>query len=765
MRGLTKGALAALLIGLAACGRESSPVEPVPTAPGAAEAARKVTCEVQVAERTVRCGEPGAARTLAYLTIGGQGRYVELLSSNVTVASNTFSFNLRVRNLTAQILGVDGNGNVDAAGVRVFFLNTSPAITVTGGTGSVSVANADGTATFTAPGQSYYQFNGGVGPFDSTASKSVQFTLNTASTVTSFSFDVAVSAAAPNEAGVLRWQGAGTHVLGALNGIWCASASDCFVVGRAGNVQRWNGSAWSPMVSNTIFDLYDVWGTAADNVYAVGAGGTIIRFDGTRWRRIASGTTVLLRSIHGRSASDIVVGGQREIGTNGLVIRFNGTSWTKTYLDEINTDGDDVWMASNGDAFAVSAQAGHIGRSVGGGAWTTLQAGTVGPEAFNTVTGLSTSNVFALGENGLVVRWNGTTADSTYVSGPPVFRASSAVDASNVFAITSDALYRFNGTSWSVATALPSLGTEVGVFARTATEVYITGETGVVLRWNGSALTTLLGAAGTAYGAVWAAAPDNIYVAGGSLSSNRRWNGSTWLADTAGFSGLTPAGVTRVGTRWFVVGGGVARTRSGESGSWSAVTGTGLSGATGVAPFDTDSALAVGSDGSIARVRSGSIVTDGAGLSGFQFNAVSAAGGGVFFAVGDGNRVYRRAANGTWSQLTVPSGTPNLRAVFASSADLAYVGGASGTFYTCTATACSATTLPGITSVVRGIWGTGNVVYVVTQGSELLQRVGSGAWTEMISASSGVEYAAVHGSSASHVVVVGDGGSILVGSR
>src|SRR5690606_22951044 len=58
-------------------------------------------------------------------------------------------------------LGTTDGETPDPDGVRVFFVSDPE---VTGGSGAVLVANADGTAEFTSSGQSYFQYGGGVTP-------------------------------------------------------------------------------------------------------------------------------------------------------------------------------------------------------------------------------------------------------------------------------------------------------------------------------------------------------------------------------------------------------------------------------------------------------------------------------------------------------------------------------------------------------------------------------------------------------------------------
>ena len=114
--------------------------------------------------------------------------------------------------------GTTATGN----GVRVFFY-TLP-------NNGVTVANPDGTGTFTASNQPYYQYSGAALGADGilassevSSSKNWQFNLNGAS---SFTFQVYVTTQLPDEGGVLLWTPSTVAQAGAaenINAIWGAA--------------------------------------------------------------------------------------------------------------------------------------------------------------------------------------------------------------------------------------------------------------------------------------------------------------------------------------------------------------------------------------------------------------------------------------------------------------------------------------------------------------------------------------------------------------
>ncbi|HYW13064.1 MAG TPA: lamin tail domain-containing protein [Longimicrobium sp.] len=110
------------------------------------------------------------------MIIGGQNVYVKLRSSNNSYNSTTqiFQFDVTVENLLNEAMGTPDGIVPDPEGIRVFF-HSGP--TVTSGTGSVSVVNPDGFATFTAAGQPYYTYSEILAKNDTSAAKTWQFSM------------------------------------------------------------------------------------------------------------------------------------------------------------------------------------------------------------------------------------------------------------------------------------------------------------------------------------------------------------------------------------------------------------------------------------------------------------------------------------------------------------------------------------------------------------------------------------------------------------
>ena len=168
-------------------------------------------CTVNVASATLSCapsnGSAPSGLRAVQQTVGGQGVYVKIASSNVSYNGTTqiFSFNTTIQNYTNQPMATANGTQGHPGGVKIFF-HTGPS--VTGGTGSVTVANAAGTANFTGTNQPYFVYGGNgdnsgalgadgiLSPGEISSAETWQ--LSMPPTVASFTFQLLVSTQMPS---------------------------------------------------------------------------------------------------------------------------------------------------------------------------------------------------------------------------------------------------------------------------------------------------------------------------------------------------------------------------------------------------------------------------------------------------------------------------------------------------------------------------------------------------------------------------------------
>jgi hypothetical protein len=187
-----RNAFASLLCAsaLAACA-EQSPVETVydPPVRYPATAIQALDCTGNIGGSVSCVPASGRAGGASPVLIGGQNTFLRLTSSNVNYSSDSeiFKFDVTVQNLMNEAIGTPDGVVPDPDGIQVFFA-TGP--TATGGTGTITVANADGTDTFTGSNQPYFAY-AEILPRNAVSSART-WRLNVPRAVTRFAFTVLV---------------------------------------------------------------------------------------------------------------------------------------------------------------------------------------------------------------------------------------------------------------------------------------------------------------------------------------------------------------------------------------------------------------------------------------------------------------------------------------------------------------------------------------------------------------------------------------------
>ncbi|HVE44664.1 MAG TPA: hypothetical protein VNC84_05965 [Gammaproteobacteria bacterium] len=239
---------------------------------------------------------------------------------------------------------------------------------------------------------------------------------------------------------------------------------------------HWNGSSWTvntiPSICNNQ-DLYGVSAVSSIESWAVGA----------RYKPGAGCTGTLFRH---------------------NIVKWNGTTWSVLAPASIPADN-----ANNQNLNAVNvidttgSGTGNIGFAVGdngevlqysGGVWTKLTA--ISGNNLYGVSTVSTSEAWAVGQGGVIFRWNGT-AWSTFSS--PVTTDLNAIVMQDTngdgladagFAVgNSQRILTYNGSSWSF---VDLGGTNLfGVDMYNAQDAWAVGASGLILHWDGSSWTSV----------------------------------------------------------------------------------------------------------------------------------------------------------------------------------------------------------------------------------------------------------------------------------
>lgn len=223
--------------------------------------------------------------------------------------------------------------------------------------------------------------------------------------------------------------------------VWGSSAAEVYVVGYgfldpAARILRYDGAAWA---SDAGFDglgvvnagFESIWGSSASDIFAVGwadAGpfnvSLIYHYDGSRWQQVVIEGPVNppLEDVWGSSPTDVYAVGMNQSSdpSLGTILHYDGAAWTPV-LQEEGLFLNGVWGSSATDVFAVGFQVEEVDgeffvsgaiRHFDGGSWAPM---TLPADAgvLNEVWGTSGSDVYAVGSDGLILRYDGTAWTAT----------------------------------------------------------------------------------------------------------------------------------------------------------------------------------------------------------------------------------------------------------------------------------------------------------------------------------------------------------------
>lgn len=237
-----------------------------------------------------------------------------------------------------------------------------------------------------------------------------------------------------------------------------------------------------------------------------------------------------------------------------LLISGCGSGWVEAFDASDRGWQMNVWGTSANNVYSVggSLTRGRI-QHFDGERWEELALGVEVP-LLNWAFGFSADDVFVVGNDGTVLRWNGEVweSQSTPVRAPLWGVWGAAPD--DVWAVGGTGagsgepvILHFDGAGWTQF-ALPPLATQnvfalYKVWGLDAQNVWAVGQQGVVLRYDGTAWREQHSGAPDDLISLWGTALDRIVAVGGRAGGIVSvWNGDAWrtesLPGVAGLNGV-----------------------------------------------------------------------------------------------------------------------------------------------------------------------------------------------------------------------------------
>jgi hypothetical protein len=408
-----------------------------------------------------------------------------------------------------------------------------------------------------------------------------------------------------------------------------------------------------------------------------------------------------------------------------------------------------VWGNSSSDVFAVG-DAGTI-LHWDGTAWSAMSSGT--SNSLRGVWGTSSSDVFALGSGGTIRHWNGTAWSAMSSGTTSVLHNVWGTSSSDVFAVgDSGRILHWDGTAWS-AMSSGSVEHLWGVWGSSSSDVFAVGTGLVILHWNGTSWSAMSSGTGINLFGVWGTSSSDVFAVGTS-GTIRHWDGTAWSAMSSGTSNPLDGVWGTSSSDVFAVGsGGTIRHWNGTA--WSAMSSGTSNDLCGVWGTSSSDVFAVGEAGTILHWNGTAWSAMSSGTTKWLYGVWGTSSSDVF-AVGQTGTILRWNGN-AWS--AVSSGTTySFLDVWGNSSSDVFAMGEAGTIRHWDGTAWSAMS-SGTTKRLNGVWSSSfNDVFAVGEAGTILHWDGA-SWSAMPSGTT-TWLSGVWGTSSSDIFAVGDSGTI-----
>lgn len=315
---------------------------------------------------------------------------------------------------------------------------------------------------------------------------------------------------------------------------WGSGGTKRWAVGKKGSVLSYRVSpepgqpAYDTSVGSV--DARAVFGTSATNLWVAGDPGLILHWDGTTWRQHRSGSALPLRSVFSTGPDNAwAVGGNTPPSrAAGVIVHWDGMAWGPVHIPE-GGPYYSIWGTAPNRLWAVAKRI----MTWDGSQWATdSRTSWWWPSG---VFGLDDRHIWVFGAETVflgnwlfpyrsahVGYWDGSTWREVYSD---TYRTSAELDglwASSptqvwVLGKRADGNTRIWTLFENIITTVPSPASNrlYGIFGSDANNVYVVGEAGTVMRWNGAKLQlqNVNGYARNLY-AVWAANANQAWAVG-----------------------------------------------------------------------------------------------------------------------------------------------------------------------------------------------------------------------------------------------------------
>ncbi len=188
-----------------------------------------------------------------------------------------------------------------------------------------------------------------------------------------------------------------------------------YAVGAGGVAVRWRDGAWQDLDCPARKDLMSISCPSADECYAVGLGGTMVHYLDGQWDVQDAGVTWDLYGVLSEAG-----GGTLATGAFGSLFELDGTDWISSQIAGSVARMRDIYRAPDGTVVVVGSLGTIVMRRPGSTRWEQQLTNDPREPARDlyAVTGTSASDIWAAGDSGVLIHYDGTHWELATVAGP-----------------------------------------------------------------------------------------------------------------------------------------------------------------------------------------------------------------------------------------------------------------------------------------------------------------------------------------------------------
>ena len=148
-------------------------------------------------------------------------------------------------------------------------------------------------------------------------------------------------------------------------------------------------------------------------------------------------------------------------------------------------------------------------------------------KSLNGIWGSGANRVFAVGDEGTIIHYDGTTWSTMPSSVLAPLRNVWGSSGTSVFAVGDQGtIVHYDGTTWSTMASGVTDNLE-DIWGSGASDVFAVGSSGVILHYNGANWTPMASSSGEHLAGVWGSSGSDVYAVGRS-GAVLHYDGTTW---------------------------------------------------------------------------------------------------------------------------------------------------------------------------------------------------------------------------------------------